>query len=76
MDTLTVAYEGTVGVQVTTIINLNRRYEHFFAQQGESLTQTFNRFNCLVNYNTHKIQANLKLFKAFKTNSYYNLFSN
>ena len=49
IDTLIVAYEGTVEVQATTINNLNRRYEHFFAQQGESLTQTFNRFNCLVN---------------------------
>ena len=43
------AYEGTMEVQATTINNLNRRYEHFLAQQGESLTQTFNRFNCMVN---------------------------
>ena len=49
MDTMIVAYEGTVEVHATTINNLDRRYEHFFAQQGELLTQTFNRFNFLVN---------------------------
>lgn len=49
MEMLIVAYEGTVEVQITTINNLNQRYKHFFAQQGESLTQTFNRFNYLVN---------------------------
>ena len=49
METLAVAYEGTVEVQATTINNLNRRYEHFFTRQGETLTQMFNRFNCLVN---------------------------
>ncbi|CAH1450439.1 unnamed protein product [Lactuca virosa] len=49
METLAVAYGGTVEVQATTINNLNRRYEHFFAQQCESLSQTYNRFNYLVN---------------------------
>ena len=39
METLNVAYEGTVEVQAATINNPNRRYEHFFAQPGESLTQ-------------------------------------
>ena len=48
MENLTVAYEGTVEVQDPTINNLNRRYDHLFVQQGESLTQTFDRFNCLV----------------------------
>ena len=49
MDTLTVAFEGTEEVQRTNINNLNRKYEHFFAQKGETLTDTFNRFNCLIN---------------------------
>lgn len=49
METLIVADEGTVEVQATTVNNLNRRYENFFAQSGETLTQTFNRFNFLVN---------------------------
>ena len=48
-DTLTVAFEGTEEVQRTNINNLNRKYEHFFAQKGETLTDTFNRFNCLIN---------------------------
>ena len=49
MDTLTVAFEGTEEVQRTNINNLNRKYEHFFAKKGETLTDTFNRFNCLIN---------------------------
>nr|KAJ0211503.1 hypothetical protein LSAT_V11C400213080 [Lactuca sativa] len=49
MDTLTVSFEGTEEVKATQINDLNRRYEHFFAKKGETLTQTFNRFNTLVN---------------------------
>lgn len=49
METMTVAYEGTVEVQATQINNLKRIYEHFFSQQGETLTQTFNMFNYLIN---------------------------
>ena len=49
METLTVAFEGTDEVKRTNINNLNRKYEHFFAQKGETLTETFNRFNCLIN---------------------------
>ena len=49
MDILTVAFEGTKEVQRTNINNLKRKYEHFFAQKGETLTDTFNRFNCLIN---------------------------
>ena len=49
MDTLTVAYEGTEEVKAVNKNSLNRQYEHFFAKKGETLTQAFNRFNCLVN---------------------------
>nr|KAJ0208804.1 hypothetical protein LSAT_V11C400202500 [Lactuca sativa] len=49
MDTLTVSFEGTEEVKATQINDLNKRYEHFFAKKGETLTQTFNRFNTLVN---------------------------
>ena len=49
MDALTVAYEGTAEVTETQKNNLNRKYEHFFALTNESLTDTFNRFNCLYN---------------------------
>nr|KAJ0197446.1 hypothetical protein LSAT_V11C700383020 [Lactuca sativa] len=49
MDTLIVSFEGTEEVKATQINDLNRRYEHFFARKGETLTQTFNRFNTLVN---------------------------
>ena len=48
-DTLTVAFEGTEEVRATTISNLIRQYEHFFAKKDETLTQTFTRFNCLIN---------------------------
>ena len=45
--------------------SLNRQYEHFFAKKGETLTQTFNRFNCLVNdmrrLNIHKAKQVLVL---------------
>ena len=49
MDTLTVAFEGTEEVRATTVSNLIRQYEHFFAKKDETLTQTFTRFNCLIN---------------------------
>ena len=49
METVTVAFEGTNEVRRTNINNLNRKYEHFFALKNETLTETFNRFNCLVN---------------------------
>ena len=49
MDTLTVAYEGTEEVKSVNKNSLNRQYEHFFAKRGETLTQSFNRFNCLAN---------------------------
>ncbi|KAL4562224.1 hypothetical protein LXL04_034422 [Taraxacum kok-saghyz] len=49
MEMLTVAFEGTDEIRRTNVNNLNRKYEHFFAQKGETLTETFNRFNCLVN---------------------------
>ena len=49
LDALTVAYEGTEEVTETQKNNLNRKYEHFFALKNESLTDTFNRFNCLNN---------------------------
>ena len=38
MDTLTVSFEGTEEVKATQINDLNRRYEHFFAKKGETLT--------------------------------------
>ena len=43
------AFEGTDEVRRTNVNNVNRKYEHFFAQKSETLTETFNRFNCLVN---------------------------
>ena len=49
MEMFMVDCEGAVEVQAMTINNLNRRYTHLFAQKCESLTQTFNRYNCLVN---------------------------
>ena len=49
LDTLTVAYEGTEEVKENKKLLLNREYEFFFALKGESLTQTYTRFNCLVN---------------------------
>ena len=49
MDTLTVAYEGTEEVKAVNKNSLNRQYKHFFAKKGETFTQSFNRFNCLVN---------------------------
>ena len=49
MDTLTVAFEGTEEVRATTLSNLIRQYERFFAKKDETLTQTFTRFNCLIN---------------------------
>jgi len=49
MDTLTVAFEGTEEVRATTLSNLIRQYEHFFAKKDETLTRTFTRFNCLIN---------------------------
>ena len=49
MDTLTVAFEGTNEMRRTNINNLNRKYEHFFALKSETLTETYNMFNCLVN---------------------------
>ena len=49
MDTLTVSYEGTEETMATQINDLNLRYERFFAKKGESLINTFNRFNTLVN---------------------------
>nr|KAJ0189115.1 hypothetical protein LSAT_V11C800391620 [Lactuca sativa] len=49
MDTLIVSFEGTEEVKATQMNDLNRRYEHFFAKKGETLTQTFNKFNTLVN---------------------------
>ncbi|KAI3767019.1 hypothetical protein L2E82_17100 [Cichorium intybus] len=47
--TLTVAFEGTAEVIAAQENTLNRKYEHFFAYKNETITQTFNRFNCLVN---------------------------
>ena len=38
MDTLTVAFEGTKEVRATTLSNLIRQYEHFFAKKDETLT--------------------------------------
>ena len=49
MDTLTVTFEGTEEVKASTLSNLIRKYEHFFAKKDETLTQTFTRFNCLIN---------------------------
>lgn len=41
--------------------SLNKRYEYFFALKNESLTHTFNRFNCLIN--------DMRKFKIAKPNS-------
>ena len=49
MDTLSTSFEGTEETKAAQVNDLNRRYEHFFAKKGETLTQTFNRFNTLVN---------------------------
>ncbi|KAI3523649.1 hypothetical protein L1887_01928 [Cichorium endivia] len=49
LSTLTVAFEGTAEVLAAQENILNRKYEHFFAYKNETITQTFNRFNCLVN---------------------------
>ena len=49
LDTLTVAFEGTEEVRATTLTNLIRQYEQFFAKKDETLTHTFTRFNCLIN---------------------------
>ena len=49
MDTLTVTFEGNEEVKAATLRGLVRQYEHFFAKKDETLTQTFNRFNCLIN---------------------------
>ena len=48
-NTLCVLYEGTDEVKENKKVNLNRQYELFFSKKGESLTETFNRFNYLLN---------------------------
>ncbi|KAL4563399.1 hypothetical protein LXL04_027440 [Taraxacum kok-saghyz] len=70
METLTVAFEGTNEVRRTNINNLNKKYEHFFAQKNETLTETFNMFNCLVNdmrrlsINKHRSELVLKFLDS------------
>lgn len=49
LDTLTVTYEGTPEVSTTHENNIKRKYKHLFAYMNESLTNTFNHFNCLIN---------------------------
>lgn len=48
-------------MKATNENSLNRNYEHFFAQQNESFTQTLNRFNCLIN--------DMRMFDIFKHES-------
>lgn len=42
-------YEGNKEVKANKENSLNKKYEHFFTQKNELLTQTFNRFNFLIN---------------------------
>lgn len=42
-------YEGNKEVKANKENSLNKKYEHFFAQKNELLTQTFNRFIFLIN---------------------------
>ncbi|KAI3752823.1 hypothetical protein L2E82_24860 [Cichorium intybus] len=49
LSTLTVSFEVTAEVLAAQENILNRKYEHFFAYKNETITQTFNCFNCLVN---------------------------
>lgn len=55
---LMVVYEGTIVVKAIRENTLNRKYEHFLAQLNESINQTFNRFNCLIN--------DMRIFDIFK----------
>lgn len=48
-DTLCTMYEGLDHVIENKRIFLNRQYELFMASESETLTQTYNRFNCLMN---------------------------
>lgn len=47
--TLCIQYEGTDEIKELKKATLNRKYELFFSIKGEKLTETFNRFNCLLN---------------------------
>lgn len=48
-DTLCLIYEGTENVKEIKKVKLNREYELFLAKNGESVTDTYNRFNGLLN---------------------------
>jgi gag-polypeptide of LTR copia-type/Zinc knuckle len=47
-DTLCIQFEGTEEVRANKKIDLKRSYETFFAKPSESLSDTYNRFKCLL----------------------------
>ncbi|NHW59872.1 hypothetical protein HA378_32405, partial [Escherichia coli] len=48
-DTLVVLFEGTKQVKKNKKSHLIQEYENFKAKTEDSLTQTYDRFNCLIN---------------------------
>src|SRR5581483_5493372 len=47
-DTCCLQYEGADALIESRKIHLKRQYEKFIAAKGESLSQTYQRFNCLL----------------------------